>query len=162
MKEDTLSNLETIAEWQSPEHHFDRRSNDWYWILGIVSLGIAVLAFFFDNFLFGVFIILAAFTVGFLSWRETKDVNVKITSKGIVFHKHLYPFRSQRSFWIDDEHNRGARILLQPQNSFLPLITIPVADEIDLNELREFLLQFLEEEYLEESFMHRLFDKIGL
>jgi hypothetical protein len=159
---ETLSNLETIVEWQSPEHHYDSRTNDWYWILGIVAVGGAVLAFFFDNFLFGIFILLSAFTVGFLSWRETKDVGVKITNKGIVFHKHLYPFRSHRSFWIDDEHHRGARILLHPTSSFLPLTVVPVADNIELNELRELLLEFLDEEHLEESFVHRLFDKIGL
>jgi hypothetical protein len=160
--QDTLSNLETLAEWQSPEHHFDQRSKDWYWILGIVALGSAILAFYFDNFLFGIFILLAAFTIGFLSYKETRDVSVKVTDKGIVFHRYLYAFRSHHSFWIDDEHLRGARILLRPTNSFLPLTAIPVAEEVDLNELRELLLQFLDEEFLEESFIHRLFDKIGL
>ena len=48
--------METILEWHSPEHHFDRKANDWYWILGIVCVAAAVLAFYFDNFLFGIFV----------------------------------------------------------------------------------------------------------
>ena len=43
---------ETILEWISPEHHFDRKANDWYWILGVITLGASVLAFYFDDFLF--------------------------------------------------------------------------------------------------------------
>jgi hypothetical protein len=162
VNEDTLSNLQIFFEWQSPEHHYDKRTNDWYWILGIIALGAAVLAFYFDNFLFGIFILLAAFTIGFLSYRETKDVDVKVTDKGIVFHRYLFAFRSHRSFWIDTEHYRGARLLLRPSSTFMPLTSIPIADEVDLNKLREFLLEVLDEEFLEESLIHKLFDKIGL
>ena len=45
--------METILEWHSPEHHFDKKGNDWYWILGVIVLGASVLAFYFGNFLFG-------------------------------------------------------------------------------------------------------------
>jgi len=53
--------METILEWHSPEHHFDKKSKDWYWILGVFALGASILAFYFDNFLFGVFILIALF-----------------------------------------------------------------------------------------------------
>lgn len=151
---------ETILEWHSPEHHFDKKTNDWYWILGIIVLGAAVLAFYFDNFLFGVFIIIAGLTIGMLSFRETKIVPIKITPRGIIFGKYLYPWASYRSFWIEDEHTHGFRILIHPLNSFLPLIIIPVNEEINLNDVREVLLEFLEEEFLQESLVHKWFDKI--
>ena len=151
---------QTILEWQSPEHHFDKKTNDWYWILGIIVLGAAVLAFYFDNFLFGIFIIIAGLTIGMLSYKETKTVTVKITAKGIVFGKSLYPWMSYRSFWIEDEHIHGYRILMHPTNSYLPLVVIPVNEEVDLNDVREILLDFLAEEFLEESLVHKWFDKL--
>lgn len=151
---------ETILEWHSPEHHFDKKANDWYWILGVVCLGASVLAFWFGNFLFGIFIIIAGITVGMLSYKETKVVPIKITSKGIVFNKYLYPWMSQRSFWIEDEHTHGARILLHPTSSYLPLTTIPINEEVDLNDVRDVLLEFLEEEFLAESLIHKWFDKL--
>ena len=152
--------METILEWHSPEHHFDKKSKDWYWILGVFALGASILAFYFDNFLFGVFILIASLTIGILSYKETKVTTVKITYKGIVFGKQLYPWLSYRSFWIEDEHIHGFRILMHPLNSYLPLTIIPINEEVDLNDVRDILLEFLEEEFLEESFVHKWFDKI--
>jgi hypothetical protein len=152
--------METILEWHSPEHHFDRKTNDWYWILGVICLGASVLAFYFNNFLFGVFIIIAGATIGMLSYRETKIVPIKISTKGVVFGKYLYPWMSYRSFWIEDEHVHGYRILMRPVNSYLPLTVIPVNEEVNLNDVREVLLEFLAEEFIEESLIHKWFDKL--
>ncbi|MEK7635113.1 MAG: hypothetical protein AAB446_01630 [Patescibacteria group bacterium] len=151
---------EIILAWHSPEHHFDKKSNDWYWILGAIVLGASVLAFYFGNFLFGIFIIIAGATIGMLSYRETKIVPIQVSSKGIIFGKFLYPWLSYRSFWIEDEHTHGARILLRSVNSVLPLVVIPINEEVDLNDVRDVLLEFLEEEFLQESLVHKWFDKI--
>jgi len=151
---------ETILEWHSPEHHFDKKANDWYWILGGIVLGASVLAFYFGNMLFGIFILIAGFTVGMLSYKETKVVPIKITTKGIVFSRNLHPWASYRSFWIEDEHVHGYRILLRPVSTFLPLTIVPVNGEIDLNEVRDVLLDFLAEEFSEESLIHKWFDKL--
>lgn len=152
--------METILEWHSPEHRFDKKKNDWYWILGIIVVGAAVLSFYFDNFLFGVFIIIAGATVGMLSYKETRIVPIKITAKGIVFNNQFHPWMSYQSFWIEDEHVHGARVLLRSTNSYLPLTVIPVNEEVDLNEVREIILEFLEEQFLEESLIHKWFDKL--
>jgi hypothetical protein len=153
-------NGEPILEWQSPEHHFDKKNNDWYWMLGIITLGASVLAFYFGDFLFGVFLIIAGATVGMLSYKETKAISVKITPKGIVFGRYLHPWLSYRSFWIEDEHVNGPRILLHSTRSYLPLTIIPINEWIDLNEVRDILLEFLEEEPLRESVIHVWFDKL--
>ena len=152
--------METILEWQAPEHRFDKKGRDWYWILGIVVIAAAVLAFYFNNFLFGVFLVIAGITIGILSYKETKIVSVRMVPKGVIFDRRLYPWGSFRSFWIEDEHLHGARILLHPVNSLLPLVVIPIDNETDLNDIRDLLLEFLEEEFLEESLLHRWFDKL--
>ncbi len=152
--------MKIFLEWHSPEHRFDKKSADWYWILGIVSVGIAILAFYFGNLLFGIFIIIAALTVGMLSYKETKVVPIRLTSKGIAFDKHFYPWGSYQSFWIEDDHVHGARILLSPRSTFLPLASVPINEEVDLEDIQETLLLFLEEEPLQESIIHRWFDKL--
>lgn len=152
--------METILQWHSPEHHFDKKTNDWYWILGVVVLGASVLAFYFSDFLFGIFIVIAGLTIGMLSYRETKVVPIKVTTKGIVFGRYLYPWMSYRSFWIEDEHTHGNRILMRPTNSYLPLTVIPINEEVDLNDVRDVLLEFLLEEFLEETLVHKWFDKL--
>jgi len=110
--------------------------------------------------LFGVFIIIAGITLGMLSYKETKIIPVKIVHKGIIFGKQLHPWLSYRSFWIEDEHPHGFRILMHPTSSYLPITIIPVNEEIDLNDIRDILLEFLEEEFMEESLVHKWFDKI--
>lgn len=151
---------EPILEWHSPQHHFDKKTTDWYWIFGIIVLAAAVLAFYFGDFLFGVFIIIAGITIGFLSFKETQVLPIKVTKKGVIFGRQLYPWTSYSSFWIEDEHVHGARILMNPQNSFLPLVIIPINEEVDLNDVRETLLNFLEEEPMTESLLHKWFDKL--
>lgn len=151
---------EPILEWHSPQHHFDKKTTDWYWIFGIIVLAAAVLAFYFGDFLFGVFIIIAGITIGFLSFKETQVLPIKVTKKGVIFGRQLYPWTSYSSFWIEDERIHGAHILLNPTNSFLPLVIIPINEEVDLNEVRDVFLDFLEEEMLTESILHRWFDKL--
>ena len=152
--------MDIILEWHSPEHHFDKKSNDWYWILGIIAFAISVLAFYFGNFLFAIFVLIAGFTIGIMSYKETKVVPIKVVYKGVIFDRQLYPWLSLRSFWIEDDHVHGARILLHPLSNFLPMIVIPINDEVDLNDVRDVLLEFLEEEYLQESILHKWFDKL--
>lgn len=151
---------EIILEWHSPEHHFDKKTNDWYWIFGVIILGMAILIFYFGNFLFGIFILIAGLIIGVLSYRETKIVPIKITTKGIIFGRYLYPWMSYKSFWIEDEHIHGFRILMHPVSSLLPLTIIPVSEEVNLNDVREILLEFLDEEFLRESLIHKWFDKL--
>ena len=152
--------METIIEWQSREHHFDKKSTDWYWGLGIIATGAGVLAFYFGNWIFGIFIILAALVIGLLSYRETKIVPIKISVEGIIFGKSFFPFSSYISFWIEEDHVHGARILLRSKNRMLPLSVIPIGDEIDLEDLRDILDNFLPLEFLQESIFHKWFDKI--
>src|SRR3989344_2382916 len=135
--------METIIEWQSREHHVDKKSTDWYWGLGIIATGAGVLAFYFGNWIFGIFIILAALVIGLLSYRETKIVPIKISVEGIIFGKSFFPFSSYISFWIEEDHVHGARILLRSKNRMLPLSVIPIDEEVDLDDLRDIIDNFL-------------------
>lgn len=152
--------MEPILEWQSPEHNFARKSTDWYWILGAIILCIVVVSFYFNNFIFGIFALIAGIVLGALSYIETPIVKVSIQTTGIAIGRNLYPFKSLESFWLEDDHVHGPHIFLKSNNSFRPLITIPVNKEVDLENLHEILSNFLDEEYLQESLLHRWFDKL--
>lgn len=152
--------MEPIIEWSSPEHNFARKSTDWYWILGAITFCITVVSFYFHNIIFGIFALLAGIIVGMLSYRETPIVPITVQQFGITVGRNLYPFKSLESFWLEDDHVHGPHIFLKSTNSFRPLITIPINEEVDLGSLQEILSNFLDEEYLQESILHRWFDKV--
>lgn len=154
--------MESLIEWQSLDHHSTQKTADWYWILAIVTIAGSILSFYFGNILFGIFILIGALAVGLISARKPKEIKVAVTHQGIVMGNYQYPFVSYRSFWIEDDHMHGSRILLHPSNSLLPLLSIPVSDEIDLDHLRDIINDYLDEEFLRESAIHRLFDRLGI
>ncbi len=151
---------ENILIWHSPEHHFDQKTVDWYWYFGIIVVAIAFLSFYFGDMLFGIFIILAGAILGILSYKDTKVVPISISKRGIVFGTYLYPWTAYESFWIEDEHIHGARMLLRPRSQFMPISVIPINEEVDLNEVREAMLIFIEEEHMQESPIHKWFDHL--
>ena len=154
--------MQTILEWQAPEHRYVDRSRDWYWIFGAIILALSFLSFYMGNVILGILILVAGITIGILSYKETKLIDIKLTDQGIVAHRSLYPYPIFRSFWIEDDHHTGARLLLHPIKSYLPLNVFPVGEDVDLDHLREIMMHYLDEEFLEESFVHKIFDYIGI
>ncbi|MEK9185193.1 MAG: hypothetical protein AAB863_00280 [Patescibacteria group bacterium] len=154
--------MEPLIAWRAREHHHTEKSVDWYWILGIVAVCGAVLAIYFGNVLFGIFIIVAALALGLFAGRVPNEIDVAITPRGVIMGKFEYPFQNYRSFWIEDDHMHGPRILLHSRKTLLPLFSIPVSEEVDLAELRDIINDYLDEEFLRESAIHRLFDKLGI
>ena len=154
--------METFLEWQDYEHNYVEHTKDWYWILGIVTICAAILAFFFGNILFGIFILLAGLILGLLTKKKPKIVTIKITNKGIVVGDMQYPFANFHSFWIEDDHMYGPRILLHPKSSMLPLTAVLIGDNVDLDHVADILDNYLEEVPMRESAVHRLFDYLGM
>ena len=153
--------MESLIEWQDYEHNYAEHTQDWYWILGIVTLGGSILAFYFGNMLFGILILLSGFTLGLLSRRKPKIVTIKITPRSIVVGNMQYPYENFHSFWIETDHMHGPRILLHPKSPMLPLLPIMVGDGVDLDHLADTINDHLEESPLRESALHRLFDYLG-
>ena len=154
--------METLIEWDTLEHPDHNKSGDWFWVLGIIAVAAAVLAFYFDNLLFGIFIIVGSLAVGAKALRKPLVIKVSVTTRSIIVGKYEYPYPNYRSFWIEDDHLHGPRILLHPLKSYMPLFSIPIAEGINLEHLRDTINDYLDEEYLRESALHRLFDKLGI
>ncbi len=148
-------------EWQDYEHNYAEHGKDWYWILGIVTVCSAILAIYFGNIIFGIFLLLAGLVLGLLAARKPKVVPIKVTPRSIIVGDMQYPLDNFLSFWIEVDHMHGPRILLHPKNSALPLTAIMVGENVDLDRLSDILNDYLEEVPMRESAIHRLFDYLG-
>ncbi len=148
--------------WRAYDHIKEKKSEDWFWIVGIVAIAIAILAIFFNNILFALLIVLAAFSSFLLAHSAPRVIDYEISRKGIRSGDVIYPFSSVESFWtVDEDGYERDRILVKSKKFFMPMITIPVGDGANLEEVRECLLQYLKEEELHEPFYEYLMHILG-
>jgi hypothetical protein len=151
--------------WKTIEHHHEtEKSSDWFWILGIIALGSAILSVFFGNILFAIVILLAAFTMILHVHTDHEEIDVSVYKKGVRINKTLYPWTTLDSFWIvedDDMENIPNQILIKSQKPLLPLIIIPMPDEVDPEELKDYMLGYIDEEEITEPLSHRLMEYLG-
>ncbi len=148
--------------WETHEEKQVERSNDWYWGLGLIAVFGSAGAFIAGNFLFGVLIILSAIVLFVFAKKDIKPKVFQVTSKGILRGDLLHRYKTLEAFWIDIEDEEGPALILHTSRVFDPVISIPIGEEIDLDNLRNFLKNVVHEQYIQEPRFHKILDKIGL
>lgn len=146
--------------WTDFEYPHKKRSVDWYWGLGLVTICAAGLSIFLGNLLFGIFILLAGLTVGLLAIRIPREIEYKIADQGIHLGEAHYSYAELESFFVDEQKYCNKLILLR-KKIFLPqlIITLPA---IDPHSVRDYLLHRLPESEHHEPFLHALGERLGI
>ena len=147
-------------EWDAHEYEHKERSSDWFWAVGIVSISLAIASVIFGNIIFGILVLLSAFTLSLFASRPPSILHVTIDEKGITKGKVRYSYQTLQSFWIDTDHPHK-KITLRSEKLFMPLIIVPLSDEVDLDELHENLSRFLSEEFHTLPFIERILEYLG-
>lgn len=147
-------------EWIAHEHEHKERSSDWFWAVGIITVSIAVASVIFGNTIFGILILVAAFSLSLFINREPDEIRVEISERGITRDKMHYPFESLESFWIDIDHPHP-KILLRSTKFFLPLIVVPLGEEADIDLIGETLSQYISEEPHSLPFVEKVLEYLG-
>lgn len=153
---------ETIAfSWETPEFTFKEKRKDWYWIVGSAALALIILAIVLQNYLFAFLIAIGAFLMISLAAKEPLSLPIEISEHGIKVYKEIYTYDSIFTFWISYDKNDEAILILLTDRKVSPIVSLNIHEEIDVMELREYLLHFLEEQEIKESLTDRIIDKIG-
>lgn len=156
-----MENEKSFFSWEAHEENHIERTNDWYWGLGLIAVFGAAGAFLTKNFLFGVFILLAALVI-FLSARKPKEKQIfHLTAKGIQRGETLYRYKTIDSFWIETQEDNEPTLLIHTSRFLAPIISIPLPDDIELEPIRQFLGELIQEEVLEEPKLYKLLERIG-
>lgn len=152
---------EPALRWSAYEHEHIERSADWFWALGVVACSIAATAILLHDFLFGVLVIVAAFTMALLARTPPKLARFELSERGIRVSGHLHRFDHILSFWVEDEHD-GKPLLLVDTTKFLsPNLIIPI-EGIDPTLVRAFLKQHTKETPMREPVAHKILEFFGL
>ncbi|HYC34371.1 MAG TPA: hypothetical protein VEC13_01430 [Candidatus Paceibacterota bacterium] len=154
---------ENLIRWIGYEYEHTEKSSDWFWAVAIIALCTAIIAIIYNNVLFGIFIILAGVTMMMLAKRPPRIIEYAVTPKGIMVEKTLYLYKHIHSFWVDTHIKQHPELLIKTKKNLSRLFVIPIKyGAADSHDIRDYLLQVLPEEHMEESLSHRLMVKLGL
>lgn len=143
--------------WEALEHIEAERSDDWFWIVGIIAIGGAVLAIYFNNLLFALLILIGVFSIFLQANTEPRVMKYELNRKGLVVGDRLYPYSTLESYYVVDEDGWDRdRILFKSTKTFMPLLVVPLGEDNDPEEVSDFLIQYLDEEHLEESVIEKI------
>src|SRR3989344_4174032 len=67
-----------LVAWLAPEYDFIPKSHQWYWVVGIMTAALVVVAALIRNLLFGILTVLAGFTIALYGARRPKIVRFAI------------------------------------------------------------------------------------
>jgi len=162
VKINTMENevLPQKIAWQAHEYEHVEKSGDWYWIIGVVAIALALISLILENILFAVLIVVGAAVLMVHRAKHPRLLNFEINNRGVVTEKTLYPYKTLDSFCISDDEPGRERLVVKSQKLFTPFIVIPVG-ETSSEMVRNYLLNFLEEEEHEESFAVQIMEWLG-
>ena len=152
--------LPAIIKWTAMEYEFIPKSNNWFWSVGIVFMGIALAAILLGNILFAIVVLIAGFTIILYGAKKPRMVEFSVSPKGVQIDNRLFPFENLGSFWIHYEPPLKKSVSVEPKKFFMPTISIPL-DDIDPNLIRNYFLKFLKEERREESLITTIIRLLG-
>ena len=115
--------------WRTHEYVHRKRSQDWFWVVGIVATAVAITSILFGNVLFAVVVVIGAFVLCMFAARTPKIIDVEIDEKTVRVENVVYPFKELKSFWIDSEHFDGTRLVLERKRTFMPHVMIPMEED---------------------------------
>lgn len=147
-------------EWEILEHRYTEKTNDWYASVILIAGALVAIEFLLNNFLLITLTVIGTFAFLLLAVRRPELMHVEVRNSGIRAGNILYPYVSLDGFAIG-EYKEGRRLLLESNRRLMPLVVIPVSDDVSADELRDLLAQYLPEKELHESLPHLLFERLG-
>lgn len=147
-------------EWEILEHRYTEKTNDWFASVILIAGSLVAVEFLFNNFLLIILTVVGTFAFLLLAVRRPELMHVEVASSGVHAGNILYPYVSLDGFAIV-EYPTERKLFLESNRHLMPLIVIPVPDDINSDLLRDTLAQYLPEKELHESLPHLLFERLG-
>lgn len=122
-------------------------------------MGGAIVSVIFGNVLFGLVIAIGAIALGLHALRQPKTIRCEINSRGVMLGTTLFPFLSLESFWVR-ENMIPNQLVLTSRKMLMPHITI-FLEGVSAEEVREVLLEYLDEEEALETVSDRVLELLG-
>ncbi|OGZ05490.1 MAG: hypothetical protein A2845_05760 [Candidatus Lloydbacteria bacterium RIFCSPHIGHO2_01_FULL_49_22] len=147
-------------EWDTLEHSYHEKTNDWYLSVILIASALIIVEFFMNNFLLITLTFIGTIAFVLLAARIPEMIHIEIREMGIREGDLLYPYQSLDAYTVTT-YEHETKLLLESNRRLMPLIVIPIPDDIDPDQVRVELDKHLPEKELHESFAHLLLERLG-
>jgi hypothetical protein len=130
----SLSHGQIYLEWEAPEYVIYKKTTVWYIGFGVMLALLLSIAFIMQSFLTGIIFLLSGILIFFHSERPPKIVSYDLRTTGIRIDSRIYLYRELSAFNIV-EHGSSIYLLLKSKRLLMPLIHIPLADNLNHEEV---------------------------
>ncbi|MBQ6511008.1 hypothetical protein IJI94_03570 [Candidatus Saccharibacteria bacterium] len=110
---------EAVINWDAKEYILREKHVGWYVGLTIITLALAALAIWIQEYTFLVLVVLCAVVLVIYSVRPPRELHYSISNKGISEGNKLYSFADFKAFGVLKEGKHFA-IVLTPRKRFAP------------------------------------------
>jgi len=141
---------EVLISWEFPEFIKFDRGFWWYVVASVIALGLLAYAFFTDNRLFMIIIVLTVIIFVIANSRSPERVAFALTDTGVIVKDKFIPYPEITNFWIIYLPPHVKTLYLEPRSIFSPRIQVHLEGQ-NPSEVREILLQFLYEDLEKEE-----------
>lgn len=121
-------------------------------ILGIIVAG----ALAYKNYIFGGFIFIASILIYKIKKKEEPYIPIDVHQKGISINNIITEFERISVFYID-QHEDESYLVFKLKNTFMNANKIIIIEpEVDISELRKFLLNYLPENRIKQTAVDKI------
>lgn len=148
-------------QWKAPEFYHFTKSPSWYVIIVGAAVALLVLSVWQKNFLFGVFIAIAAGLMIYFGRKEPRVLEFKIDDEGIAIEDdRFYTYSDLKSFWIRRRAPELDELVIVTKSAFKPHLKILCQPQLE-REIKDFLKPQLKEAEHEDSVIDALAEWLG-
>lgn len=153
---------ETITfSWEVPEFEYKEKSKKWYYLVVSVALIGIIISIIFSNYLFAFMLLVAGFVMINLASKQPEMEIVEISNHGIKISGTQNTYDKIDGFWIDRNINGENVLLLHVHRNINPIISVIIHSDVNPMKVRDYLLEYCDEEEIKEPLADQIIRKIG-
>ena len=147
-----------VFAWGVNEYEKHERPKRWYVIAGLLGAALLLYSVISGNYLFALMVVLFGIILFLQDVQAPMEVDVAITSAGIIVGSKFYPFSEFRNYWIIYNPPEVKNLYFSTNSLVKHRLQIPLLEN-DPRPVREFLNQFIVEDLEQEQ--EPLSDRLG-
>ncbi len=149
-------------EWDATEFEHKPKSTDWFWALGIAVVTGIILCIIGHNYLLAILLAAGGILIGWHANDVPDPIHVEISERGIMLGKDLYTYDTIKSFWMYTDHSDHNKIIIVTSRTVMPQRILTLSETIKPTEIREYLLDCVDEKESKPTSLELLAESIGL